>query len=572
MLTSDQIDALQGQATTLMDSVNEYIIEDICRRIAKTGQFTRTAEYLSFRAQTLGIDFSDILKEVSRRLGISRRKINQMMREAAEEAYRSDARRMQHPVPFDQSPALQQIIQASTALADENFQNVTQTLGMVAPDGKELPLRDFYQKTMDWVFNNVSTGVMDYGTAIRRASEAFVDMGLTSVEYESGVVTSIEAAVRRNIMGGLGLMAEQVEQHAHDTMGANGWEMSAHANSAPDHEPYQGKQYSDAEWAELNGTAENPGKLHRRIGTLNCGHWASPIILGISSPMHTEEELEKLKADNAEGVTFQGKHYTGYEATQVQRRIERRARLWKRRNLAANAMGDEDAIQATSGRLQKARRDYREFSKAAGLREQPERMYVAKFGSKSALPVPRSGDIINDTVEKAVGVKQDIPIDMAKAAEGTNPNYAPGTPYAENCQRCVATYEFRRRGYDVTAKPDSVTPGALQFGNECFVDSAGKKIPFTQGLSRDSVRYELENAPDGSRYGIYVKFPANHAHVFVAEKYNGRVIYIDPQSEIFDATKYLNAGLQYYFGFFRMDNAYITTDEDMLREIMEALL
>ena len=40
------------------------------------------------------------------------------------------------------------------------------------------------------------------------------------------------------------------------------------------------------------------------------------------------------------------------------------------------------------------------------------------------------------------------------AAKGTNPGYATGeTAYKENCQKCVPTYELRRRGIDVQALP-----------------------------------------------------------------------------------------------------------------------
>ena len=78
--------------------------------------------------------------------------------------------------------------------------------------------------------------------------------------------------------------------------------------------------YSDKEYKALNNS------LVRRIGTLNCGHSAFPIILGVSEPTYTDEQLEEFKRQNAEGVTYQGKHYTTYEATQKQRQIERAIR------------------------------------------------------------------------------------------------------------------------------------------------------------------------------------------------------------------------------------------------------
>ncbi len=160
-----------------------------------------------------------------------------------------------------------------------------------------------------YAFNQVITGATDYNTAIRNATKNLADKGIHTIDYESGVHTSLEAAVRRNFMGGLGLMQEQISQQNHDTFGANGWEISAHAASAPDYEPIQGKQYTDEEFEELKNSFE------RRICTLNCGHDAFPIIIGVNEPQYTPEQLEKFKEDNKKGVTYNGRHYTSYEAT-----------------------------------------------------------------------------------------------------------------------------------------------------------------------------------------------------------------------------------------------------------------
>ena len=83
----------------------------------------------------------------------------------------------------------------------------------------------------------------------------------------------IEYACRRYLMDQLGELDDEVQQVTHDELGCDGWEISAHLACAPDHEPYQGRQYSDAEYEKLNNS------LQRRIGHLNCGHTASPIIL-----------------------------------------------------------------------------------------------------------------------------------------------------------------------------------------------------------------------------------------------------------------------------------------------------
>lgn len=198
--------------------------------------------------------------------------------------------------------------------------------------GQEVPLNSipqYEQLEPEYTFNKPvdCVGLVSLHTPIR------------TIDYESGVHTSIEAAVRRNIMGGLGIMQEKISQQNHDDLGCDGWELSAHAGSAPDHEPYQGKQYTDEEYTQLNNS------LVRRIGTLHCGHGATPIILGVNFPQYTEEELEKFRKDNESGVDFDGKHYTKYEATQKQRSFERAIRSRKREILVDEALDDKEKLK-----------------------------------------------------------------------------------------------------------------------------------------------------------------------------------------------------------------------------------
>ena len=380
MLTNDQVSGLRVAFERIADPVTEYIIQDVARRVSEAGQLTSTAAYQIWRAQNLGMSRKEIEKAVAAILKKSNAEVKQLFKQAAEVGYRFDLDQLptSEAIPFEDNTSIQQIVDAAVSLADENFQNITQTLGFQTPDGTVHPLLDAYQKTTDFAFQQVITGATDYSTAIRRACSKLAANGVRSIDYASGVHTSLEAAIRRNMMGGLGLMVEQISQKNHDDLGADGWELSAHANSAPDHEPFQGKQYTDEEYQALNNM------LIRRIGTLNCGHNAFPIILGVNEPQHTKEELAKFREDNEKGVTVDGKHYTGYEATQMQRKIERSIRAQKRRVLAAEASGDKETLTTAQIRLQRLRQEYGRFSKAAGLRTENERLHVAGFGRKQA--------------------------------------------------------------------------------------------------------------------------------------------------------------------------------------------
>ncbi|MCI8915444.1 MAG: hypothetical protein HFF26_02075 [Oscillospiraceae bacterium] len=389
MLTAGQIDALRGAADQIAGPIGEYLIRDIVRRIAEAGQLTSTAAYQIWRAQTLGVSQRALKKELRRRLGLTHQEIRRIFYQSAQAGYELDVSRFPQvqAIPFAQNAVLQQIVSAAAELAEEGFTNLTQTLGMVDPRGRALPLQKAYRACTDFAFQQVITGAASYTEAIRQATRHLAAKGVRVIDYKSGAHTSLEAAVRRNILGGLGLMQEQISQTVHEQLGCDGWEIDAHANSAPDHEPIQGKQYPDVAYEALNNS------LVRRINTLNCGHSAFPIILGVNRPQYTPEELEKFRADNEKGVTVDGVHYTGYQATQMQRKLEQAIRDQKRRVMVDETAGDKERLAQDQTKLTLLRQRYAEFSKAAGLRTQHERTEVAGFGERNKR-VPESAKAV----------------------------------------------------------------------------------------------------------------------------------------------------------------------------------
>lgn len=397
MLTAYQIDVLRSHAEQLLDPVTDFLIEDIARRIAEAGQLTGTASYQVWRAQKLGISQRKLKKEIEKRLKTSEEEVERLLTQAAETGYRFDLDRFPttHAIPLSANSSLQQILDATVQQAVEELVNMTQTIGFVGPDGACRDLTKAYHHACDFAFQKVTTGAQDYISAVRDATKNLAKKGVRTIDYESGVHTSMEAAVRRNIMGGLGLMQEQISQKNHDSLGCDGWEISAHAASAPDHEPIQGKQYADAEYTKLNNS------LVRRIGTLNCGHAAFPIILGVNSPQYTPAELEKFRKDNEAGVDFDGKHYTLYEATQRQRKFERAIRAKKREILVDETLGDKDKLQTNQIKMVRLKQEYKRFSEGVGLPMQHERMETAGFDWKKGKAAEKTVKAYDDVAKMA---------------------------------------------------------------------------------------------------------------------------------------------------------------------------
>ena len=378
MLTASQIDVLRSKSEQLLDPVTDFLIEDIAKRIAEAGQLTGTASYQVWKLQQLGVSQKQLKKEIAKRLKVSQKEAENLLTQAAETGYDFDISRFptSHGIPLSANSSLQQILDTTVKLAKEDLSNMTQTIGFVGPDGVCRELTQAYNQACDFAFQKVSTGAQDYMSAIRDATRNLAEKGIRTIDYESGVHTSVEAAVRRNIMGGMGLMQEKISEKNHEDLGCDGWEISAHGGCAPDHEPIQGRQYSDKEYERLNNS------LVRRIGTLNCGHAAFPIILGVNSPQYTDEELEEFRQQNEQGVTFEGRHYTLYEATQRQRKFERAIRKQKRRILVGESTGDKDKLQIDQIKLQRLKQEYARFSKGTGLPMQHSRLEKAGFDWK----------------------------------------------------------------------------------------------------------------------------------------------------------------------------------------------
>lgn len=195
-------------------------------------------------------------------------------------------------------------------------------------------------------------------------------------------------------------------------------------------------------------------------------------------------------------------------------------------------------------------------------------------GSKAGLTAATATAIL-DIVEQATGAKKGTSMAIQDAVKGANPNYSRGSAYGVNCQRCVQAYEFRRRGYDVVAKPKPSTNNIISWGSECFIQPGAYQYSYQAyalNQTEAAVKKALANAPDGSRFSIYIKWERTYggsAHVFIAEKTGGVVHYLDPQTGNMDASDYFTRGSKGCFGYFRLDDKALTTDPNIISATVE---
>ena len=75
----------------MVDVLNEQIVRDIARRMAKTGRVTDSAKWQIIQAQQSGKLLDDITKEVSKFTGYSEAEISKMFKDAGIKSIQNDA-------------------------------------------------------------------------------------------------------------------------------------------------------------------------------------------------------------------------------------------------------------------------------------------------------------------------------------------------------------------------------------------------------------------------------------------------------------------------------------------------
>lgn len=380
MLTPEQLQNLPQELTDLYDQLSEFILRDIARRIAKGAEITDTAEYQLYRAKSLGLSTDEIAAKIAEINGSSAAEINRLIREAAAQSDEFDRKMLGADkgaaVPLEENAQLQKLISAQIAETAGKCENLTNTMGFADHDflGRVyyLSMTDMYRREMDSAHMKVVTGVTDYMTAIRQACNKLAASGVRTIDYESGRSDRIEVAARRAILTSVAHVTHRISEQNGEELGADGWEMSAHSGSRPSHAVYQGRQYTQEQYERI---------IKPLISEPNCRHDVFPIILGVSEPVYTEEELQNI---DQPPFTYEGRTYTAYEASQQMRKMERAMRKQKDRCIVADAAGDEEAFATASIRLNRQKYIYEDFCKAADSYTEYERTYVTGFNRSIA--------------------------------------------------------------------------------------------------------------------------------------------------------------------------------------------
>lgn len=366
---------------------NTKTLEKMGEAIKKFDGVSPTVAHQIAQELKYGTDIDDLMGELSELSGKSIKDIREAFDLVAEENVAfaevyAKAKNMEF-VDYKDNDQLKRLVKAIAGKTNATFKNISnaKAIGFVLKDtnGNKIfkNLRDTYIDLIDESVFNVEVGVKDYQSAMRGVMKQLADSGVKiheeKVGYKSGYNVRIDSAVRQNVLTGIRQVNLEVQKMVGREFGSDGVEISAHSPCAEDHLHIQGKQYSNKEFAKLNRDLERP------IGEYNCRHFVFSIVLGVNQPSYSKKMLNEMKKESQEIVEFEGKKYTKYEATQVQRKLETAIRREKDRQIIARASGDKEGVGIAQSNISTLTSKYNDFSKNAGLDTYKNRLSVSGY-------------------------------------------------------------------------------------------------------------------------------------------------------------------------------------------------
>ncbi len=335
----------------LYQQLEDDILSAVIRRILKMGYVSEASKHQLEVLQAAGLLYDDIVQLIADRTDACTAQVKALFEDAGVQTVEIDNSLHEAagalPIDIRQDSSTRQVLEAGYKKTLGTMQNLVSTTATQTQTA--------FIQTCDRIYMQVSSGAFSYKEAIMNALRALADTGAT-VSYPTGHTDRMDVAVRRCVLTGVSQTAAAVSLRQAEDAGCYLMEITAHSGARPDHAKWQGQL--------VTITGKDAGKIidGLRVFTLseigygsgegfkgwNCRHNWHAYYPGFSTPNYTPEELKRL---DEPCISYNGKLYTEYEVSQMQRAQERRVRAWKRRCITAqegvNSATDE-ATRATA--------------------------------------------------------------------------------------------------------------------------------------------------------------------------------------------------------------------------------
>lgn len=378
MLNQSKLNKALNILLKRFEDVNRFFVLKIADQIKKIGGLSQTNINRLMIMASMNADMIAINKQLADVVNMGTADIFKIYNNAMNDVYTDPAFSQvlnQTPLTAAQQSRLNQYVQSVSMQTAGTIQNLSNTTA----------LSKTYMEAVDKAVLAVSSGLGDYKSATREIVRSLGYNGM-QVHYESGYHRRLDTAVRQNIIDGANQIAQNGSILMGEMLGFDAYEISAHARSAPDHEPVQGRVFLKADFEnmqkglpfrDVDGHMYQPFK--RPIGEWNCMHIAMSFSTKHSVRRYTDAQLAQWAADNQKGCEIDGKHYTIYQASQLMRKIETEVRRQKDTANMARQAGDDALRQQCQVKINALGVKYAQVVKESGIASKKDRMIVEGF-------------------------------------------------------------------------------------------------------------------------------------------------------------------------------------------------
>ena len=377
-----------------LNAFEQDTLEKIGKRIKEIGSMSAFDQQALKNMADISRDMDEITKELARVTELNIEDVQRIYTQVVEESGQSykplyDFCNMEF-VPLEDNEYVKGIVHEWAKQTAETMVNLSRTnaLCFVKEDVhgnviSSTPLEGAYQQIIDDAVTAVSTGTATFNQVMRRSIEQMGGSGIR-VDYGDRITRNISSVIRSNILYGAKMATRSYDDYIGEELGCNGYEIDAHAGCRPSHIPIQGLICSMGEALTIDGITypsfhdalEGGKSAADLMDNYGCLHIRDSVILGVSVPRYTKEELDRIYEESTKLIEFDGKEKTLYEWSQAQRRIENEVRREQNKRVIAKASGQKTLAKQCDKRIKTYRTVYDNLCNTVGLPNRTDRMAI----------------------------------------------------------------------------------------------------------------------------------------------------------------------------------------------------
>lgn len=607
-----------SQILALYQQLEDDILASMTKRMLKMGYVSESTKYQAEILQSAGLLREDVAQMIAQRTDASVQQVKALFEDAGVETVRIDNEIYREagvlPIDIRQDEGMRKLLEEGYRKTLGTMQNLTGTTAAQTEQQFVSACDRAYMQVSSGAFS-YQEAIM---TAVRGFADVGAEVVYPSghrdkldVAVRRAVLTGVgqaTAAVSLKHADEAGCYLMELSAHSGARPGHAEWQGQLVSRTGKN----AGRTIDGLYVYTLDQIGYGTG---RGFKGWNCRHNWYPYYEGFSKPNYTKQQIAAL---NAKNIPYNGQMYSEYEISQMQRTAERKIRKLKRRLITAQESirnAPDNATRAAAQnyynrnavKLKDAERQLRDFCNQTGQWNDRFRTQVSGFGQseaqkavwanrkaqqgknpppaspaapsvpKSPKPKNPSGSAANSLTSSnrsgIISVKGFADDNFDRKAKittanedlkATNPNYSPGNHFSDNCQRCVPAYVLRRQGYNVEALPTGKNLQVDQFlsnqPNAVWKKDGSpvmqRNTLGSQYFGKPEIHKFMKDLPDGAMCEVRCVWEKDSTgHVFIAEKRNGKVHFIDPQTGSEDVSHYFSKMKKNSTYFWRIDDA-----------------